>query len=106
MMLHCQICNAYFDAPTVREGPDPTVSPGYRYREELCPICGQPYIENAKSCPICRSYMPEGDIICKSCRRSLLSRFRDFADSLQEEEEDQLDEWLDGRSIKERSEFR
>ena len=105
-MKHCQICNAYFDVPLVQEGTDATVSPGYRYREELCPICGQPYIEDAAVCPICRGDMPAGDILCKSCRRSLLSRFRDFADSLREEEEDQLDEWLDGRSIKERSEFR
>lgn len=28
-MKHCQICNAYFDAPMVREGTDPTVFPGY-----------------------------------------------------------------------------
>ena len=105
-MNHCQICNAYFDSPTTREGADPTVFPGYRYREELCPVCGQPYIEKAVICPICKVYMPEGKILCAACRRSLLSRFRDFADGLREEEEDQLDEWLDGRSVKERSEFR
>lgn len=105
-MMHCQICNSYFDAPLVNEGTDATVAPGYHYREELCPVCGQPYIESAAICPICNGYMPEGKILCAACRQSLLSRFRDFADSLREEEEDQLDEWLDGRSIKERSEFR
>lgn len=105
-MMHCQICGAYFDAPMIREGPDPTVAPGYRYREELCPVCGQPYIEAARLCPICGDYMPDNKIICAACRQSLLARFQNFADNLREEEEDQLDEWLDGRSIKERSEFR
>lgn len=105
-MKHCQICGAYFDKPLVRSGTDPTVAPGYRYREELCPVCGQTYIEDAKLCPICGAYMPEGKILCSACRRSLLLRFQGFADGLREEEEDQLDEWLDGRSIKERSEFR
>ena len=62
-MKHCQICNAYFDAPMVREGTDPTVFPGYRYRDELCPVCGQPYIEDAAVCPICKGYMPAGSIL-------------------------------------------
>ena len=31
-MRHCTTCGVYFDAPLVREGTDPTVAPGYRYR--------------------------------------------------------------------------
>lgn len=105
-MKHCTTCGVYFDAPLVREGTDPTVAPGYRYREELCPVCGQPYFEDADECPQCGSYMPAGDILCKTCRAALSARFTDFLDSLTAEEEEQLDEWLDGRSVKERSEFR
>lgn len=104
-MKHCQICGTFFDSPVVLEGIDASVDPKYRYREELCPSCGQPYIEDASICPICHDYMPAGEIICKPCRQSLLRRFNAFADGLKEEEENQLDEWLDGRSIKERSNF-
>ena len=105
-MKHCQICDAYFDVPMVLEGADSTVVPGYRFREELCPVCGQPYIEGAAVCPACSGYMPEGNILCRACRKSLLSRLCAFADALTADEEAQVDAWMDGRSITERGEFR
>ena len=105
-MYHCQICGTYFDAPSVLEGTDPTVGPGYRYREELCPVCGLPYIEGADTCPGCGQYMPAGKILCRACREELKRRLCEFADTLKAEEEEQLDEWLDGRSITERDDFR
>lgn len=104
-MMHCTTCGVYFDAPLVREGSDPTVAPGYRYREELCPICGQPHIEEAAVCPECGDYMPAGHILCRGCRADLSCRFTDFLDRLTADEEKQLDEWLDGRSVTEREKF-
>ena len=105
-MYHCQICDTYFDAPLVRDYRDPTVDTMARFREVVCPICGQPYIENTDSCPVCGKHMPAGQIICRTCRENLKHRLCAFADQLKAEEEEQLDEWLDGRSITERSDFR
>lgn len=99
-MMHCQICNAYFDAPVVRKGTDRAVGEGFRYREELCPVCGQPYIERAAVCGKCGGYMPEGKILCKPCRENLRMRFLEFLSGLTDDEEEQLDIWLDGRSVK------
>ena len=110
-MNHCTICGSYFDQPVIHTYTDKQVDDAYVAIEELCPVCGRgsQYFEPAKACPVCHRYMPDncsGTIICADCRASLLRRLNTFAGELREEEEDQLDEWLDGRSIKERSEFR
>lgn len=110
-MMHCEICGTYFDSPIIKEYTDMSVDPMASFKELLCPVCGNgsQYFEDAKECPVCGEYMPDnnsGNIICAACRKSLLRRLNAFADDLREEEEDQIDEWLDGRSIKERSEFR
>lgn len=98
-MMHCQICNAYFDVPLIQEETDNSVSTGYRSREELCPVCGLPYIEDAGICPKCNGYRASGEILCKSCRNALKARLLAFLDELSPNEREQLDLWLDGRSI-------
>ena len=98
-MKHCKLCNAYFDAPLIRKERDNTVFKGYQSRVELCPVCGLPYIEDAAVCPKCKGYMPNGEILCKSCRKILKGKLLDFLDCLSTVEQEQLDLWLDGRSI-------
>ena len=71
----------------------------------VCPICGCDSFSEADYCPKCDEPKLKADILCRCCRKNLLKRFTDFADKLTAEEEDQLDEWLDGTSIKERSKF-
>ena len=43
--------------------------------------------------------MPDRGRLCRACRGDLLRRFTAFADTLTAEEEDQLDDWLDGDTI-------
>ena len=76
-----------------------------RYTEYFCPICGEESFSEADSCPKCGEAKLTTDTLCRDCRKDLLKRFTAFADELTEEEEDQLDSWLDGTSIKERSKF-
>ena len=40
--------------------------------------------------------------MCRKCRKELLQKLNGFADLLSYEEEEQLDEWLDGESIRNR----
>ena len=105
-MYQCRICGTTFDRPNVIERPDPTVGIGYMEHLELCPVCGQPHIEEMKECPGCGGPMTRGEIICETCRNALHTKFVGFLAELSPCEWKQLDEWLDGRSVKETSKFR
>ena len=98
-MYICEICSTPFDEPLTRRSQ--TIEDGRIMAdvEVLCPICGSPHFQDADLCPKCREWKPRQDRLCHSCRADLLRRFAAFADSLTEEEEDQLDSWLDGDTI-------
>lgn len=106
MKFHCAICDTYFDQPLelVHQDPRPD-GLAETFREELCPICCQPYIELGDTCPQCGGDMPKGDLLCPECRKGLLPRLLAFADSLTLAEAGQVDDWLDGRSITDREAF-
>lgn len=88
----CDNCATAFDRP-VRDGAS----------QDLCPICGYPYYSPAVTCT-CGEAMPKGDALCRKCRRELLQKIKDFADSLTAEEEEQFDRWMEATgSITERS---
>lgn len=105
MSYICETCGTVFDHPFIREYTDQTVDCSARFRECLCPACFMPYIEEANSCPGCDGFKFRDEILCKTCRAGLLKRFAAFADELTAEEEEQLDEWLDGVSITERKKW-
>ena len=69
--------------------------------EVLCPVCGSPDFGAADTCP-CGNAKHREDILCRKCRNELLQKLNGFADFLSYEEEEQLDEWLDGESIRNR----
>ena len=101
-MYICDICATPFDEP--RKHVEHTVEDG-RIRtdiELLCPICASPYFTNADICPRCGEWKLKQDPLCRACRADLLRRFTAFADKLTAEEEEQLDDWMDGASIKDR----
>lgn len=100
-MYQCRICGTTFDRPNVIERSDPTVDIGYMEHLEICPVCGQPHIEEMEECPECGGPMPRGEIICKTCRDALRVKFREFLAELSPREWEQIDEWLDGRSVAE-----
>lgn len=101
-MYKCESCGTVFEHPYVRTYIDQSVDCKATFRECLCPACFMPDIDEANSCPGCDCFKFRDEILCKSCRSELLKRFTDFADELSPEQEEQLDDWLDGDSIKNR----
>lgn len=98
-MFICGICETPFDEPLIHK--ETTVEEG-RLRadvEALCPICASPDFTEAGLCPKCKSWKPKQDRLCGACRADLLRRFTAFADKLTAEEEEQLDDWMDGESV-------
>ena len=99
-MYICDLCDTAFDVPTIRR--ESAYEDG-RVRvdmESVCPVCAHPHFQEADLCPKCEeSYKPRFDHLCRACRADLLRRFTVFADGLKAEEEEQLDDWLDGDSI-------
>ena len=77
-----------------------------RYTEYFCPICGEESFSEADSCPKCGEAKLRTDTLCRDCRKDLPKRFTAFADSLTAEEEQQVDDWMDGDSIKSRREWK
>lgn len=100
----CDICCTAFEEPltnTTNENIDGHIRTDIEY---LCPACCNPYFRSADLCPRCGIHYKRKneDILCRECRADLLRRFIDFADGLTAEEEEQIDEWMDGASIEER----
>lgn len=104
-MMMCQTCGTAFDHPFIRTYKDQMVDCGATFREVLCPICYEPYIEEANSCSGCDGFKFCDEILCKKCRGDLLKRFAAFADELTAEQEQQLDDWLDGDTIENRGKW-
>ena len=104
-MYLCELCGVAFDQPVTRSYIDRSVDCRATIYETLCPVCGEPYIEEADSCPGCDGFKFADERLCRKCRAGLLKKFRAFADELTAEEEEQLDDWLDGESIKDRGKW-
>ena len=102
----CDYCDARFDEPEAVNYVDVIGDFKRRYTEYFCPICGEESFSEADSCPKCGEAKLTTETLCRDCRKDLLTRFKAFADELTEEEEDQLDSWLDGCSIKSRREWK
>lgn len=102
-MYMCNVCDALFDTPAVETEYFDTAYGYAPYVTESCPVCGESF-SAAESCS-CGGVKREGDILCSECRNALKARFIAFADELTAEEENQLDEWLEGCSITDRRNF-
>ena len=102
----CDYCDARFDEPEAVNYVDVMGDFKRLYTEYFCPICGVESFSEADSCPKCGEAKLTTDTLCRDCRKSLLNRLTKFADSLTAEEEDQLDDWMDGDSIKSRREWK
>lgn len=97
----CDSCGAFFDKPTIVHHSE-TLGDGWKrgWIEEQCPICGCDSFQDAAQCPQCEEPMPAHcGVLCGKCRASLKERFTAFADELTAEEEQQIDDWMDGDSI-------
>ena len=101
----CDYCDARFDEPESVNYVDVMGDFKRRYTEYLCPICGEESFSEADSCPKCGEAKLTTDTLCRDCRKDLLRRFTAFADSLTAEEEQQVDDWLEGDSITNRKKW-
>lgn len=105
-MYLCDVCNTPFDRPVSHVENMAYDGGTIAYEEQMCPVCGSIYFSEVVSCPDCGNWMRKSDILCKSCRSDLLSRFTAFADQLTAAEEQQIDEWMDGDSISDRRKWK
>jgi len=100
-MIHyiCDHCDTPFDEPVVVAHREDLGEFTREYFDGVCPICGCDSFSDADICPKCGDAKLTKEILCKRCRDELKQRFTDFADTLTAEEEQQLDDWLDGDTI-------
>lgn len=104
-MYFCNICNTAFDTPILRLIRNTDGEHIWNERSHICPICATAgYFNPAEPCQ-CGQWKPKGDILCTACRTDLAQRFAAFADELTSDEEEQLDAWLDGDTIKNRGKW-
>lgn len=101
----CETCGTVFDEPHRRTHHEHIGVIAYGFTEEACPICGGGIFTKADDCPKCGGLKLSREHLCRGCRADLARRFTAFADELTAEEEEQLDEWLDGSSITDRGGF-
>ena len=104
-MFRCDVCGVVFDRPAVRTETNRDAQFVWQERFELCPVCGESHFSPVDKCD-CGRWKEQDAPLCSHCRKILLKKLYDFADYLSEAEEDQLDHWLDGNSIKDRREWK
>lgn len=105
MTYICNDCLATFDEPACYEEGFEHEFGVSRWTQWGCPECESPDFSEARACPKCSGNMRPNDHICLPCRKSLHERVCAFADELTAEEEEQLDDWLDGSYIGERKKW-
>ena len=100
-MYKCGICGAEFDEPLVIENHRPDLD-GFSevLREEICPICGESCFSSAEQCPVCGRWMQAGRHVCRKCEEKIAQDFSKRLHSLNPAVVDQLDDMLDGMSVK------
>ena len=100
MMFFCPNCNSVFTHPIVIPNGDQS-EVGYS-PTQYCPVCSEEsYFEEMDKCPKCGEYKKPNDRLCTNCTTTLKFKFRNFIDFLTAEEEEMLDDMLDGRSVTE-----
>lgn len=104
-MYKCEKCGLPFEHPFVRKYTDKSVDCKATFYEPICPHCGDDNIGDANSCPGCDGFKFRDEILCKDCRKSLLDRVIAFADELTAEQEEQINDWMDGDVIENRGKW-
>ena len=100
MGYYCRSCHTYFADPRVLHFPSHNP---YEPSEELecCPFCGDDSdFSLMDECPCCGGYKDTGEYLCTNCRTKLKMKFRKFRDHLVNAELEELDDMLDGASVR------
>ena len=98
----CEQCGTGFDEPVMSKKVTFVIDgvPNVE-TEAFCPVCLSYYFCKGDECQ-CGKAKRTADRLCVDCRGDLARKFNAFCDDLTAEEEEQLDDWLDGVSIKDR----
>ena len=97
----CEECGNPFRIPAQKRYKENLGEFIREYTIDTCPYCGCEEFTAADACQ-CGRAKYTGEILCVDCMVDLKNRFMAFADELTEDEEKQVDEWMDGSSITER----
>lgn len=97
---YCPECESIFDEPVyLKDFGSEDVGTTYT---SYCPICSYDgYFEETSDCPKCGDPMKPHEILCANCATTLRWKFRHFVEFLTADEEELLDDMLDGRSVTE-----
>lgn len=104
-MYRCEDCGAIFCAPMVHSFSENVGGVRRVYTELVCPGCSDSTNYNEIDKCQCGTMKDKSHNLCEKCRISLRNRFIDFLNQLTTEEEEQIDEWLDGNSVRDRRAF-
>lgn len=99
-MDHCSSCGRAFAVPALET--DSFLDGENRRRRERsahCPYCGGTSWTAAEPCAVCGGWKDSADSLCPDCCQRLRRRAEGFLDELCQEEVEQLDHWLEGRSL-------
>ena len=102
-MYICNDCRSIFTHPLMVQNGFYHEHGCETWDEPACPVCSSDNIDQAVPCanPTDNiNAMRSGDTLCSSCRAALKDKVLAFTASLTEPELQQLDEWLDGNSIR------
>lgn len=99
-MYQCEICSTCFDAPIIRHEANTDGENVWQMPYRCCPICGTvEYFHKVDLCE-CVGLKSPGELLCPKCRKALKKKVLRFFDSLDEQEREVFDDWMDGASIK------
>lgn len=102
-MYRCLDCGCEFDRPAShREKTGVITDGGFQeiIKINVCPVCHSGVYYPVVTCSICGEKYEAGKG-CPKCRANLRGKFRKFLLTLEPEEVQELDDLLDGRSVKE-----
>ena len=103
-MFICEDCGHTFVEPSI---VDNGFEHAFGYEKVLvsvCPNCLEPSYKEADQCQ-CGEFIRRGERLCKDCRKDLLARICDFADTLTYEEEKLFNDWMEESGIEERKKW-
>lgn len=99
-MYRCENCGSVFTHPVVI--PNADIGEVGWSPTQYCPVCSEESdIIEMDDCPKCGDPKPPYKRLCTNCTTTLKYKFRNFIDYLTAEEEELLDDLLDGRSVTE-----
>lgn len=99
--FYCTDCGAEFEKPIYSAWHDRSL--GDTTVDSRCPKCYRKSVEEMKMCPVpgCGGWVTAEHHVCEKCRLRVRGDFSRFMRKLTPEEQMELDDMLDGVSVRE-----